>query len=1155
VTLAADRIAQLEAAISAQDQLRPVVGDESVDAAIAVLRAQLERLRSEAAADEDGDGAPPAGPQLQAVAMEEAALGALQARVPAELADKARTEAIAHPEVERRNVTILIADLSGFTALGERFDPEVIREFQDDLFDEIASVVYAHEGFVEKFVGDAVVAIFGAPLSHEDDPERALRAALAMRERMDAINQRWTDKLGEPLELHIGINSGPVVAGQIGTARGGAYSVTGDTINTASRLQDAAEPSQILVSGNTHRLAEEAFDFRLLEPIRVKGKRDAVKVYELRRAKLFPGSARGIQGLSAPMVGRKAELAKLRQATDALTSGNGQVVVIIGEAGIGKSRLMTEWHASLGREVRWLEGRSYAGASAVPYSPFADLSRRYSGITDDDSEARAHARLHQAMDRILPGGLEAQALVSSMLGMNPEPDEEKHLATLSSQEIKARLFALVGELLRRLAQQRPTVLVLEDLHWADDSSIELIRHLLPLTRKMPLAIVGVFRRGEGESQLRELAPQQYAERLTEIELTPLARSSTVTLVDELLSGSDTLPDTVHELIVGKAEGNPFFVEEVIRSLIELGGLERSDDGAWVATSKISRLSVPDTLQGVLMARLDRLAAHTRRIAQQAAVIGRIFQQRVLVKVADGAISLETDLGQLQREELIRELRRDPDLEYIFKHALTQEVAYASLSAPQRRNLHARVGAALEELVADRVGEFQAILGGHFLRGEVWGKAAAYYRDAGAAAARLHAYPEATAHYANALQALHSLPPDDDTRRQIVDVTLHQMVVSWGSEDPERNLAKLVEAENLANALPDPDRGEGVDRVRLARIHYWMGRIHYLHGQPREAIGYFQQVLGVGQELGDEELLAIPLAVMGRALVVQGHFAQAIPLLARAVGPLERADEWLDWASSKSYLGVATSATGNPAEGLPIIADTLARVQKTNNPTAIASCLIVMAFHAFLTRDEEAFRDHAREASEAGRRAGNSLMISIGQGFEAWALSLLGQHDEAEQRLVEAYAEAEKIGGRLVAADWIAAASAGMALNAGRPEEAITRAQAAIEKAQAIGGIFGEGLAQRTWAEALVRLDKPDHAESDAHIARALELFELGACALEVAHTHRAWADLLRDRDDWSGAVEHLQQAADRYKAAGLATLAKEARAALRAAQKETHGKG
>jgi tetratricopeptide (TPR) repeat protein len=231
------------------------------------------------------------------------------------------------------------------------------------------------------------------------------------------------------------------------------------------------------------------------------------------------------------------------------------------------------------------------------------------------------------------------------------------------------------------------------------------------------------------------------------------------------------------------------------------------------------------------------------------------------------------------------------------------------------------------------------------------------------------------------------------------------------------------------------------------------------------------------------------------------------------------------------------------------------VQKTNNPTANASCLIVMAFHAFLTRDEEAFRDHAREASEAGRRAGNSLMISIGQGFEAWALSLLGQHDEAEQRLVEAYAEAEKIGGRLVAADWIAAASAGMALNAGRPEEAITRAQAAIEKAQAIGGIFGEGLAQRTWAEALVRLDKPDHAESDAHIARALELFELGACALEVAHTHRAWADLLRDRDDWSGAVEHLQQAADRYKAAGLATLAKEARAALRAAQKETHGKG
>jgi len=331
----------------------------------------------------------------------------------------------------------------------------------------------------------------------------------------------------------------------------------------------------------------------------------------------------------------------------------------------------------------------------------------------------------------------------------------------------------------------------------------------------------------------------------------------------------------------------------------------------------------------------------------------------------------------------------------------------------------------------------------------------------------------------------------------------------------------------------------------------MGRIHYLHGEPREAIAYFQKVLAVGQELGDEELLAIPLAVMGRALVVQGHFSRAIPLLARAVGPLEKADEWLDWASSNSYLGVATSATGQPSLGLKRIADTLARVKETNNPTAIASCLIVMAFHSFLTRDAQAFSEEARGASAAGRQAGNSLMISIGLGFEAWALSLLGQHENAEERMAAAIGEAEKIGGRLVAADWISAANAELALNAGRPAEAIARVGPAIEKARAIGGIFGEGLAQRTWGMALAQLHPADPAEVDLHLATGLSLFQEGECKLEMAHTHHAWGVMLRDRGDGAGAVDHLQQAADLFRAAGLAKHAEEAEAPLQLARKET----
>jgi class 3 adenylate cyclase/tetratricopeptide (TPR) repeat protein len=1140
VTLVVDRIARLKAAISAQDQLRPVLGDETVDAAIAALQAHLDALLAEQASTPEAAG----GTRSAAAASptEATALGALQARVPAALADKARrTRAGRRGDVERRNVTVLFADLSGFTALGERFDPEIIREFQDDLFDEIASVVYAHEGFVEKFVGDAVLAIFGAPLTHEDDPERALRAALAMRERMDGINERWVERLGQPLQLHIGINSGPVVAGQIGTEEGGGYSVTGDTINTASRLQDAAEPSQILVSGSTYRLAREAFVFRPLKSIRVRGKRDDVPVYELRRTKLYPGTARGVQGLDAPMVGRASEVGKLNDVAKALGEGTGQIVMVVGEAGIGKSRLMAEWHRSLDDNMRWLEGRSYAGASRVPYGPFADLSRRYAGITDEDSEARARSRLRQALTRILPGGLEVNALVASMLGMRLEADEAEHLATHSPPEIQQRLFALIEDLFRRLARQRPTILVMEDLHWADDSSLELVEHLLPLVRQVPLAIVGVLRRGEAKVPWWPALTEKYADRLTHIELEPLAPDSTVALVDELLAGADALPEAVHQLIIGRAEGNPFFVEEVIRTLIERGGLERSPDGrGWAVTPLIERMTVPDTLQGVLMARLDRLESRTKRVAQQAAVIGRIFQQRVLLKLAEDVARLEADLTKLEREELIRELRRDPDLEYIFKHALTQEVAYETLTAAQRRDLHARVGAALEELVADRVGEFQPILGGHFLRGEVWDKAYTYYAAAGDAAARLHAYPEASSHYSSALQALHALPPSDDIRRQIIDRTLSQMGVSWGAEDPGSNLAKLAEAESIVRILLAADGDSAPDRVRLARIQYWMGRIHYYRDEPREAIGYFQQVLAVGQELGDERLLAIPLAVMGRALVVQGQFGRAAPVLARALGPLEKTDEWLDWSFSKAYHGVAIAAGGQPREGLAETEEAVARARGTNNPMALAGCLIVLAFHGCLTRDAKAFAESANAASAAGRLSGNSLMISVGLGFEAWALSRLGRHDEAEARMAEAVAEAEKIGGRIVAADWVAAASAELALNADRPEEAIARVASAIEKARAIGGIFGEGAAQRIWGQALARLQPEEQEEVDLHLATSLELFQEGDCKLEAAQTHFSWGVLLRDRGNLAEAQDHFGHAAEIFGAAGLVEHAKQA---------------
>jgi tetratricopeptide (TPR) repeat protein len=295
-----------------------------------------------------------------------------------------------------------------------------------------------------------------------------------------------------------------------------------------------------------------------------------------------------------------------------------------------------------------------------------------------------------------------------------------------------------------------------------------------------------------------------------------------------------------------------------------------------------------------------------------------------------------------------------------------------------------------------------------------------------------------------------------------------------------------------------------------------------------------------------------MAVMGRALVVQGHFDRAIPILAGAIGPLEKAGEWLDLAFSIAYHGVAVTASGKPADGLAEEHAAVERAKQTKSPTILAGCYIVLGFQAYLTRDIEAFREGSRLAVETGRLAGNALMTSVGLGYQGWALGLLGQFDEAEQRVAESNAEAEKIGGRLVAADWIAAGSAEAALTAGKLDEAVARAQAAIEKARAIGGIFGEGVAQRTWGVALARMDPPQAEAADEHLAAALEMFEAGGCATEVAHTNHTWGVLLRDRGDISGATQRLELAAEAFKAAGLTKQAKEALAVLRGVKKAVH---
>jgi class 3 adenylate cyclase/tetratricopeptide (TPR) repeat protein len=687
-------------------------------------------------------------------AVVDAALGPMRRQL-AELEEVERRPAPAL-EGERKLVTIMFADISGFTALAERMDPEAVRDMMNGCFQRLVPIVDKYGGTVDKFIGDEIMALFGAPVAHENDPERALRAALDMMDALAAFNgERGTD-----LGTHFGINTGLVIAGGIGTDERQEYSVMGDAVNLASRLEDVSEQGEILVGPDTYRPTTPLFEFETLEPVRVKGKAEPVEVYRLVGLKTEPGRVRGLEarGISSPLVGRDAEFAAVKECVTRVLDGQGGIISIIGEAGVGKSRLMAEVLRSAqndGRELLWLEGRTLSFGQTISYWPFQEVLWQWASIAEDDSEAQAWHKLEGQVSALFPKHMpEILPYLATLLSLEVRDEYVERVKYLDSEAMGRQVFLTSRRLFERLAREQPLVLVFEDLHWVDESSALLLEHLLPLVERVPLLICGVSRpyRETPAAHMRETAAQDFPDCYIEIELTPLSQTDSAKLVRNLLKIEDLLPP-VREMIIRKAEGNPFFLEEIIRALIDAGAVVHDPaSGRWQATAQIETVTVPDTVQGVIMARVDRLDDDLKGTLRTAAVIGRSFLYRVLRTVAEADRQLDQHLVKLQAIELIREKQRVPELEYIFKHALAQEATYESILLQRRRELHAQVAQAIEMLFTDRLEEFYSLLAYHYARSEAWEKAQEYLLKAGDQAGRVAADAEALAHYRQAMAA-------------------------------------------------------------------------------------------------------------------------------------------------------------------------------------------------------------------------------------------------------------------------------------------------------------------------------------------------------------------------------------------------------------------
>lgn len=653
------------------------------------------------------------------------------------------------PADERRLVTIVFADLTGFTGLAERLDPEEVQDLLNRCFDCLVPCVERYGGAIDKFIGDALMALFGAPVAHERDPERAIRAALDMRSSLAELNREH----GLRLAVHIGINTGHVLAGSVGSASRHDYSVVGDAVNVASRLMGMAAPNEIVIGPRTYTLAGSVFQTEEAGTITVRGRREAVRIHRVLGARQS-APAQVMGRLHAPMVGRERELAVLTGALGRLAQGDGGVIHVLGEAGLGKSRLLSEARkvAATG-DVTWLEGQAVSMGQNVSYGPIKQILELDAGLTGDESPAERFARLEHRLAEVLPEDHDRQLTpIAALLGLLSEAASQEWRTTTGEDLDRDRLHEALLRYFEGLSTERSLVLVFEDCHWIDASSAALLERLLSLVETAPLLLC-IVARPEMERSL--LDPGQMAARLAgnygEIRLASLEKEASRHLVVELL-GSRQLPASLQSMIGRRAEGNPFFIQEILRSLIETGAMETDDKGGWRLTGPLIS-NLPDTLEATIMARIDRLSEGLKRTLRVASVVGdRFAEALVLTLTGMGRPELRGQLQHLEDVELINSLSAGSQPEFGFAHALIREAVYESLPARDRRALHAQVAGEIQSSCAGQLENHYALLAHHYSKAERWDQARDYLLKAADLAGVLGA-SEATDYYEQALETL------------------------------------------------------------------------------------------------------------------------------------------------------------------------------------------------------------------------------------------------------------------------------------------------------------------------------------------------------------------------------------------------------------------
>jgi class 3 adenylate cyclase/tetratricopeptide (TPR) repeat protein len=994
-------------------------------------------------------------------------------------------------EGERKQVTVLFADLKGSTELIRDLDPETAQHLLDPALHHMMDAVHRFEGTVNQVLGDGIMALFGAPVAHEDHAVRACYAALAMQTALRRYAEEVRRSHGLEMQVRVGLNSGEVVVRTIHNDLHMDYSAVGQTTHLAARMEQLATPGSIRLTAATLRLVEGLVQVNALGRFPVRGLPEPVEVFELVgatpvRRRLQAAVARGL----THFVGRDQELVVLTQALAQAARGQGQLVALLGEAGVGKSRLVYEFvhgHATQGWRV--LESASVSYGRATSYFPVIDLLKRYAHLDDTDDARTIRAKI---TGQVLTLDETLQDTLPALLALLDVLPDDSPFRQLDPPQRRQRTLTALKRLLLRESQGQPLLLVCEDLHWIDTEMQALLDSLV---ESLPTAQILLLVNYRPEYQHGWGSKTSY----TQLRLDPLPPTSAAEILQALL-GDDPSLVLLTALLIARTAGNPFFLEESVQTLVETGALV-GEAGAYRLAQPLHSIQVPATVHAVLAARLDRLPPEEKRLLQTAAVVGTEVPVPLLQAIAElPEAALHRGLAHVQAAEFLSETRLFPAQVYTFKHALTQEVAYGSLLRERRRVLHARLVEAIEALAPDRVGEQVERLAHHALRGEVWEKAATYCQQAGARAHDRAAFREAVAYVEQALQALAHLSEHRDTRAMAIDLHLALGGALAQLGEYGRHLALLGEAEALARALDD--------RPRLGRVLARMARVLRTTGDLDGAMAASQQALALAAEFGDSALQMQVSHYLGQAYDTLGDFGRAAELLRWSV---EAADQESGTPStvfrieSRAWLARTLSALGAFAEGLrhgeeALRLDTLAG--RGSTPIVVYGCL----GHLYLTQGA---LEHAIQVFDQGRAlcraSGNRDWwrgIVAGLGYAA---ALQGRLAEGRALLEEARGESPRTGARQISL-WVVWLSEVCRL-AGRSDEAWQHARQALDLARQIKARGNKAHALHQLGVVHAHTDPPDVAQAEAHYQQALALAtELGMRPL-LAHCHRSLGTL------------------------------------------------